>query len=49
MPCASTANALSFGATEAIARVGFDRMMGYDLKHASAFGDTHLGRVGRRF
>jgi hypothetical protein len=30
------------------AHVGFDRMLGYGLKYASAFGDTHLGRVGRR-
>jgi hypothetical protein len=29
------------------AHVGFDRMLGYGLKYASAFGDTHLGRVGR--
>lgn len=30
-----------------VAHVGFDRMLGYGLKYASAFGDTHLGRVGR--
>ena len=29
------------------AHVGFDRALGYGLKYASAFGDTHLGRVGR--
>lgn len=29
------------------AHIGFDRMMGYGLKYASAFGDTHLGRIGR--
>lgn len=29
------------------AHVGFDRMMGYGLKYASAFGHTHLGRIGR--
>lgn len=28
------------------AHVGFDRMMGYGLKYASAFGATHLGRIG---
>jgi Domain of unknown function (DUF4260) len=31
-----------------VAHVGFDRMLGYGLKYGSAFGDTHLGRVGRR-
>jgi hypothetical protein len=30
------------------AHVGFDRMLGYGLKYATAFGDTHLGRRGRR-
>jgi len=29
------------------AHVGFDRVMGYGLKYATAFGDTHLGRIGR--
>jgi hypothetical protein len=29
------------------AHVGFDRMLGYGLKYGTAFGDTHLGRVGR--
>ena len=29
------------------AHVGFDRALGYGLKYASAFGDTHLGRLGR--
>lgn len=29
------------------AHVGFDRMLGYGLKYASAFNDTHLGRIGR--
>jgi hypothetical protein len=29
------------------AHVGFDRALGYGLKHPTAFGDTHLGRVGR--
>lgn len=27
--------------------VGFDRMLGYGLKYGTAFGHTHLGRVGR--
>jgi len=30
------------------AHVGFDRMLGYGLKYATAFGDTHLGQKGRR-
>jgi len=30
------------------AHVAFDRALGYGLKHGSAFGDTHLGLVGRR-
>jgi hypothetical protein len=30
-----------------IAHVGMDRMLGYGLKYASGFADTHLGRIGR--
>ena len=30
-----------------LSHIGFDRALGYGLKYASAFGDTHLGRVGR--
>jgi len=30
------------------AHVGFDRMLGYGLKYGTSFGDTHLGRRGRR-
>jgi Domain of unknown function (DUF4260) len=30
-----------------IAHIGFDRMLGYGLKYASGFGDTHLNRIGR--
>ena len=30
------------------AHIGFDRLVGYGLKYPSAFGDTHLGRMGRR-
>jgi hypothetical protein len=26
--------------------IGFDRMLGYGLKYASGFRDTHLGRLG---
>lgn len=29
------------------AHVGFDRALGYGLKYASGFSDTHLGRIGR--
>jgi hypothetical protein len=29
------------------AHVGIDRALGYGLKYASGFGDTHLGRIGR--
>lgn len=29
------------------AHVGFDRALGYGLKHPTAFGETHLGRLGR--
>jgi hypothetical protein len=31
-----------------IAHIGFDRCLGYGLKFVTGFGDTHLGRVGRR-
>jgi hypothetical protein len=31
-----------------LAHIGFDRMLGFGLKYGAAFGDTHLGRVGRR-
>ena len=30
------------------AHVGFDRALGYGLKYASAFGDTHLGHLGKK-
>jgi hypothetical protein len=30
-----------------LAHVGMDRALGYGLKYASGFGDTHLGRIGR--
>ena len=30
-----------------IAHIGFDRILGYGLKYAMGFGDTHLGRIGR--
>ena len=31
-----------------IAHIGFDRALGYGLKYSTAFGDTHLGQIGRR-
>ena len=34
-------------ATIWLGHVGFDRMLGYGLKQASGFKDTHLGRIGR--
>lgn len=30
-----------------IAHIGIDRALGYGLKYATAFSDTHLGRIGR--
>ena len=29
------------------AHIGFDRALGYGLKYPTAFGNTHLGRIGR--
>ena len=29
------------------AHIGFDRALGYGLKHRAGFGFTHLGRIGR--
>jgi hypothetical protein len=29
------------------AHIGFDRLLGYGLKYATGFSDTHLGRIGR--
>ena len=31
-----------------IAHTGLDRALGYGLKYPTDFGDTHLGRIGRR-
>jgi hypothetical protein len=31
-----------------LAHAGFDRALGYGLKYASGFRDTHLGRIGHR-
>lgn len=30
-----------------VAHIGFDRALGYGLKRAGGFRDTHLGRIGR--
>ena len=30
-----------------LAHVGIDRALGYGLKYATAFNETHLGRIGR--
>jgi len=30
-----------------MAHIGFDRALGYGLKHGTGFGFTHLGRIGR--
>ena len=30
-----------------IAHIGFDRALGYGLKHPTGFHDTHLGPIGR--
>ncbi len=30
-----------------LAHVGIDRALGFGLKYASGFSDTHLGRIGR--
>lgn len=30
-----------------IAHIGFDRALGYGLKYATGFSDTHLGRIGK--
>lgn len=38
---------LLLGAAIWAGHIGFDRMLGYGLKYATAFGDTHLGQVGR--
>lgn len=30
-----------------VAHIGFDRLLGYGLKYASGFNETHLGPIGR--
>lgn len=44
---AAGAPALLPGVAIWVAHVGFDRALGYGLKYAAGFGETHLGRVGR--
>jgi hypothetical protein len=47
---AATLHKAGAGPTLALAwgaHIGFDRALGYGLKYPSAFGDTHLGRVGK--
>jgi hypothetical protein len=48
----AVALALGSGAARAIAlvwiaHIGFDRALGFGLKTAAGFGETHLGRIGR--
>jgi len=31
-----------------LAHIGLDRLLGYGLKHAGSFAETHLGRIGRK-
>ena len=38
---------LALAGTILIAHTGMDRAAGYGVKLASAFGDTHLGRIGK--
>ncbi len=53
-PAALGAAGLAFGAATMqalaliwIAHIGLDRALGYGLKYATGFGDTHLGHKGR--
>ena len=51
-PLALGALSLAAGWSPAIAliwatHIGFDRLLGYGLKYPAAFGDTHLGVIGR--
>jgi hypothetical protein len=34
------------GAAIWLAHIGFDRLLGYGLKYAAGFSETHLGRIG---
>ena len=44
---ASGAMAVSVLGAVCVAHVGMDRAVGYGLKLATSFQDTHLGRIGR--
>jgi hypothetical protein len=47
---AATLHAVGVGLTLPLvwaAHIGFDRTLGYGLKYPSAFGDTHLGTIGK--
>ena len=44
----ATLPALTAAGLILIAHIGLDRALGYGLKYSTAFGDTHLGRTGRR-
>jgi hypothetical protein len=39
---------LAFAGLVLVAHTGMDRALGYGLKYPTGFGDTHLGRIGRR-
>lgn len=39
--------ALALAGAILVAHTGMDRAAGYGLKYPTAFGDTHLGRLGR--
>jgi hypothetical protein len=39
--------ALTAAGLISVAHIGIDRALGYGLKYSIAFGDTHLGRIGR--
>jgi Domain of unknown function (DUF4260) len=45
---AAAATPLILAGAILVAHVGFDRLAGYGLKYPTAFGDTHLGWIGRR-
>jgi hypothetical protein len=39
---------VTFAGLVLVAHTGMDRTLGYGLKYPTGFGDTHLGRIGRR-
>lgn len=45
---ATNVSAVSLAGAVLVAHTGADRALGYGLKLASSFQDTHLGRIGRR-